>query len=140
MTKYEPGHHPNSKKNLCKAGEPGKSPGRKHGSKNLKTLVRRFMDIEVPLKMPNGSVEQAPIVQTIIASLIGQAQKGNIRAAELLFNRGYGKEEQVIDVKNGQRLDELGAAYSERLSEAHDRIKEIIDARPGVDYTESTED
>ncbi len=131
------GSHPNSLKALqSNRGQGVKNAGRKHGTINVKSRILKYLDIEVPLKLPDGSTENAQVADTIIIALIQQAQRGNIKAAELLFDRGYGKQEQVIDVKD-DRIEKLGANYSQRLSDAYDRIEEIIDSRPGIDHKES---
>jgi hypothetical protein len=58
-------------------------------------------------KEVNG--EQITAAEAIIRSLLAQAAKGNIQAAKLLLERGYGLSKQTIDLKGdlqtGPKMD-----------------------------------
>lgn len=99
------GTNPNSKKAL----EPGmfkkgqKAPakaGRPKGSLSLKERMERFVELKIKVKMPDGSIKDQAILDSIIMSMLSQAQQGNMVAVKEVFDRFYGKQVQPIDVTN----------------------------------------
>lgn len=97
------GNNPNSKKALeatkWKKGEVVPGGGRPKGSLSLKERMAQFVEIPVKIKMPDGSITDQSILDSIIMSLLHQAQKGNMVAVKEVFDRFYGKETQPIDIK-----------------------------------------
>lgn len=73
---------------------------------------------------PNGRPKKLPAIDTLLADVLGEegeeakeilqalvkkAKKGDVRAAEVLFDRAYGKARQDINQKNtleDNRIDE----------------------------------
>jgi hypothetical protein len=78
------GTHPNSLKNLkpCRKGEI-RNPNGKPALPDLKQLIVETGDITVAMTM-----------------LHKQAAKGNVKAIQELFDRGYGKPNQTVETKN----------------------------------------
>jgi hypothetical protein len=105
------GSHPNSKKALaqymCKKGEQPPGAGRKKGTLSLKERLNKFLDLDVKIKMPSGKVEDREILDGIILSLLSQAQKGNVQAIREVFDRGFGKEADVVMVRHEDALKVL---------------------------------
>lgn len=79
-----------------KKGQSGNKAGRPPKLPELDTLLAEALAKEV-----SGGLNAA---QKIIAALIRQAQAGNIRAAEVLFNRAYGAPPQRIAKVNEVRI------------------------------------
>lgn len=99
------GQHPNSKKALIptqtkKGGPTHPGVGRPKGSLSLKERMSKFLDLDVKVKMPNGSIKDQTVLDSIILSLLHQAQKGNIQAVKEVLERNFGKEDQGINVKS----------------------------------------
>ncbi len=97
------GNNPNSRKALIpgqvKKGGPAKpGAGRPEGSISAKTYFNKFISIEVPVKMPNGKIENKTIMESIFLSLLHQAQKGNLMAIKEVLDRNFGKEPDNVNV------------------------------------------
>lgn len=113
------GKHPNSiiarKGNEFGLGKPpAKSPGRPIGSVSLKERMEQFLKLDIPVKMPDGTVRDKPMIDGIIMSLLAQAHKGNIVALKEVFDRFYGKETQPVDVMTPQK-EQTVIAIEERI-------------------------
>ena len=93
--------HANSLKNLEKTmrkpGQPPPKPGRKPG-KTLKTLLKEYLEVDMPMVMPDGSTQNKPIIDSIIATLIRMARKGEMKAIKEVFDRFYGPVSQQVEV------------------------------------------
>lgn len=127
------GVHPNSLKNL----ELGKfKPGEKHGGRpkgalSLKERMAKFIDLQTKVKMPDGSITDATVMESIILSLLAQAAKGNINAIKEVLDRNFGKEAQPVELtgKDGQPIE---IEHSRRLSEVYERAAEAFGAGCGL--------
>jgi hypothetical protein len=91
----------------CKKGEHPPGAGRPKGSLSLKDRIHKYLDVDVKIKMPDGSIQDKSILEGIILSLLNQAQKGNIKAIQEVFDRGFGKEAEVVHIKHEDALKEL---------------------------------
>lgn len=125
------GKHPN----CLKALENGKfkkghkaNGGRPKGSLSYKERFRKYLELEVPFKLPNGKVENREILDGIILSALAQATKGDIRAMEFVFHRAFGKESEKVELtgKNGQPL---AIEHGQRLRAAYERAAEVLGSR-----------
>lgn len=126
------GSNPNSKKHLIPNRGQGVPNAGRAGSLNVKTRLASLLEHELSLKMPDGKpIKDARLLDSILVSMIQQAIKGNTKAAALVLDRAYGKEETAIKV-----AVEGEEEYSQRLRDAHERMADIIDAIPGVDFKE----
>lgn len=99
------GNNPNSKKALTKrvkGAPPVPGAGRPKGSLSLKERLSKFSNIEIPVKMPNGTVENQTIIDSIILSLLAQAQKGNLFAIKEVLDRHFGKEPEKLDIEDNE--------------------------------------
>lgn len=96
--------HPNSLKNLrapFQKGEIGnpKGIGGRQSLKKLKPLQEYFEQIltfPISVKMPDGLVEDKTILDQIIMKVVAKAAAGDMRAAELVLERNFGKEDQKL--------------------------------------------
>lgn len=89
--------HPNSLKNLKPAqkGEirnPKGSPGRKRKLPSLEYILADVLG-----KENKEGITQA---QAIIQALATKARRGDVKAADLLLNRGYGKVKESIELSS----------------------------------------
>lgn len=125
------GQHPNSLKNL----ELGRFPpgnslgGRPKGALSLKERMAKFIDLQTKVKMPDGSVTDATVMESIILSLLAQAAKGNINAIKEVLDRNFGKEAQPVELtgRDGQPIE---IEHSRRLSEVYERAANAFGTRP----------
>jgi hypothetical protein len=85
-------------------GVSGNPNGRPRKLPHLDEILANVLGQE---KEVNG--EQITAAEAIIRSLLAQAAKGNIQAAKLLLERGYGLSKQTIDLKGdlqtGPKMD-----------------------------------
>ena len=73
---------------------PEKSKFKKGQSGNPKGRPKKIPELEVLINEVFGD---ADAMKEILTSLQAQAKKGNIRAAEMILDRAYGKPKQSID-------------------------------------------
>lgn len=111
----------------------GKKPtgGRPKGSLSLKERFAKYIDIQTPIKMPDGSIKDVALMESIILSLLAKASKGEVKAVKEVFDRVYGKESQKLEVtgKDGMPLQ---AGYDQRLSEIYERSTKAFDSGPAL--------
>ncbi len=119
------GTNPNSKKALeptkWKKGQAVPGAGRPKGALSLKERMKKFLDIEVNVKMPGGSIQSQSVLDSILLSLMSQAQKGNMMAIKEVLDRNFGKEPEKIEIDhelNGT-VEELKDAV--KLLQKHER-------------------
>lgn len=93
------GSNPNSLKNLeatkKKPGErayPG--AGRPKGSISLRERLGKYLEMEVPEQMPNGSFQKIPMIESIILAMLAKGKLGDMTAIKETLDRYYGKEVQ----------------------------------------------
>ncbi|HYT43781.1 MAG TPA: DUF5681 domain-containing protein [Methylomirabilota bacterium] len=118
------GNNPNSRAALksYKKGESGNPKGRPIGSLSLKERLAKFSSLEISVKMPNGSIQSQTIMDSIILSLLSQAQKGNIMAIKEVLDRNFGKESERTDILVLKEAKTFSAQYDcikEELSEGN---------------------
>lgn len=120
------GNNPKSKEALertkWKKGEKVRGAGRPIGSVSLKERMAKFLDLDIKVKMPNGTVQDQNIMDSIILSLISQAQKGNMIAIKEVLDRNYGKEPEKIQLEDKElrkTMDEIKDVAT--LLQKHDR-------------------
>jgi hypothetical protein len=105
---------------LFKPGQSGNPNGRPRKLPHLDEILANVLGQE---KEVNG--EQITAAEAIIRSLLAQAAKGNIQAAKLLLERGYGLSKQTIDLKGdlqtGPKMDtsKLNAEEKRQLLELY---------------------
>jgi hypothetical protein len=90
------------KKGFCPPGA-----GRPLGALSLKDRMRKYLELDIKMKMPDGSIQDKSVLDGIILSLLSQAQKGNIKAIQEVFDRNFGKEADVINITHEDALKEL---------------------------------
>lgn len=104
------GAHPNSLKALeANKYKKGKKPtgGRPKGSLSLKDRMRHYLELEVPVEIPNGTITDRTILDGIIIALFKQAAAGNVMAIKEVFDRHFGKEADTIMMKHEDALREM---------------------------------
>lgn len=86
-------NNPNNKKNL-KPFKPGKDERR-----NLEGRPPKLPDLDVLMADVLGEQKDGiEAAQAILMALRAKATKGDVRAAEVLLDRAYGKAKQSVDV------------------------------------------
>jgi len=90
-----------------KKGDRLPGAGRPHGSLSLKDKLKHYLELDVQVKMPDGSIQSKQVLDSIILSLLSQANKGNIKAIEQVLDRGFGKEAEVVITRHEDALKEL---------------------------------
>ena len=71
-------------KNRFVKGQSGNPKGRPRGTKNLTTIVRQVLDAKVSVG-ENGRVRTITAREGLIAQLVREGLRGNLRALELMF-------------------------------------------------------
>ena len=71
-------------KNRFPKGQSGNPKGRPRGSKNLATIVRQVLSARVSVR-ENGRVKTITAREGLIAQLVREGLRGNLRALELMF-------------------------------------------------------
>jgi hypothetical protein len=69
--------------------------------RNLKGAPKKLPHLDEliseALATPHGDIT---VAQAILAAISAKAMKGDVRAAELLLNRAYGKPKETVEFKN----------------------------------------
>jgi hypothetical protein len=82
-----------------KKGECGNPKGRPKGSKNLKTILRKWLDTHDEMKNPiTGEQEVVTVEEKIVVAQIGAAINGDTRAFNAVMDRVYGKSRQAVEL------------------------------------------
>lgn len=91
-----------------------KNGGRPRKLPQLEVLMANVLGEERDIKG-----EQVTAAEAILRSLLSAAIKGNVQAAKLLFERGYGQPKQVIEhsgnISTGINPDKLSAEEKRAL-------------------------
>ena len=73
-------------------GEIRNPNGRPVGSRNRETIVKYWLEAIKEARNPiTGELEQLPVADQIVLSLIGKALTGDVSAFKELMDSGYGK-------------------------------------------------
>jgi hypothetical protein len=73
-------------------GERRNPHGRPVGSRSRSTIVKYWLEAIKEARNPiTGELEQLPVADQIVLSLIGKALKGDVMAFKELMDSGYGK-------------------------------------------------
>ena len=115
IIKYGRGQNPNSRKALRPAqnGEVRNpmgctASGRANSRiRSLQDYLDQYLNLLVPLKMPNGELKESTIMEAIIMALVTKACRGDMKAVEMVLERRFGKEEEDLIIKHEQALKEL---------------------------------
>ena len=86
--------------NPIKKGERRNPNGRPKGSKNMTTLLKRALEMKMELAADSpmgkkGTVKRSK--EMVAASIVNRAIKGDMRAAEMIFDRIDGKVTQPVE-------------------------------------------
>ena len=96
----------NLKKNV--KGQPSNNPlGRPKGSKSRTTILRRFMDCNLPGKAETFGIKEGElsVADKIALEQIAKAMKGDLRAAEFCMDGAYGKVPDKVDISDKREDD-----------------------------------
>lgn len=83
------------KKKGEKGGQSRKGNGRPKKVPELDVLMAELLS-----KVQGKGPTRMNAAQALINKLFNEAMRGNVRAAEIILNRAYGKEKQTIEHKN----------------------------------------
>lgn len=89
---FEPGKTPEGAI-VFQPGESGNPSGRPKGSRNLSTILKEFLELEVK---DDTTGEKMQYKDSIIKNLLKQANAGDMRAIQEIFDRTEGKAKQEI--------------------------------------------
>jgi hypothetical protein len=109
---YEVGRGKPPRATQFKPGRSGNPAGRKKGSRNLKTILRRVMESEIEVS-ENGRKRRVPVVEALILRLVQEGLRGQLRALDSALDR----YEQHVDEgpERQEELPEEDLALLERL-------------------------
>jgi hypothetical protein len=100
-----------------KKGEIRNPKGKPVGTRNRATIVKHWLEAIKEAKNPiTGELEQLPIADQMVLSLIGKALKGDVSAFKELFDSGYGMNKQMIDQTNTHNIPESYNDFINRLT------------------------
>ena len=134
------GMHPNSLKALeATKWKKGKTPtgGRPKGALSLKERMDKYINLETKVVMPDGTITDKEVMDSIVLALLAKARKGDVPAAKEILDRYYGKQSDKLELtgKDGQPLE---VQHTERLRDAWDGLADaFINARKGDDTSPS---
>lgn len=95
--------NPKSKENLQMAnkGEVKNPNGRPVGSKNTKTILERFLNLELNQKNPFTQIdEQMTVLELMNLKQIANALEGDLQAFKEIIDRHEGKIKEVIETNS----------------------------------------
>jgi hypothetical protein len=138
---YEVGRGRPPRATQFKPGRSGNPAGRKKGSRNLKTILRRVMESEIEVS-ENGRKRRVPVVEALILRLVQEGLRGQLRALDSALDR---YEQHVDDGPERQEeLPEEDLALLERLMGTRARGASNRDqddpALPGAETEEADDD
>lgn len=83
----------------------GPGGGRPPGSRNLSTILKEYLELEVETEDPvTGKKVTAQVKEIINAKLIRKAMLGNDRSITEIFDRLEGKPKQKLDVTGDMKV------------------------------------
>lgn len=86
----------------AKKGEVRNPKGKPKGTKNFKTIIKEFLDVETDAMNPmSGKLEKLSVGQQVVIALLAKAKKGDVSAIKELFDRIDGKAEQKLIHEGG---------------------------------------
>jgi hypothetical protein len=78
-------------------GQSGNPTGRPRGTRNLSTILRRFLEEPVEVLIDNVKTKK-PFQEVIVRNLLKNAAAGDTKAINTVWDRVEGKAPQYIDV------------------------------------------
>lgn len=128
------GNNPNSRKNL-KSYEPGctahPNAGRPKGSLSLKERMDKYINLPTKVVMPDGTITDKEVMDSIVLALLSKARKGDVSAAKEILDRYYGKEASKVEL-TGSDGQPVAIEHTQRLSEVQRRFIEAFTTGPGL--------
>lgn len=101
-----------------------KSTGRKKGSKNFNTLLKKYLDKKVELENPiTKQIEKKATIEHVILMLITKSVEGDMPAIKELLNRLLGKSTEKIKFDGKLQSSHLSTEDKIRIE---NNLKEIL--------------
>lgn len=125
------GIHPNSLKALeatkWKKGEKPPGAGRPKGALSLKERMDKYINLPTKVVMPDGTITDKEVMDSIVLALLAKARKGDVGAAKEILDRYYGKQADKMELtgKDGQPLE---IEHSQRLRDAWSELNDAFTA------------
>ena len=82
---------PNQEKGQWQPGQSGNPSGRKEGSKNRSTVLKKWLSVDCSFVDVLGNENQGTIEDKVAIALINRAIKGDVPAAKEILDSVYGK-------------------------------------------------
>lgn len=99
-------------------GQPGApTPGRKPGIPTLQDRFNRYINLDTPVILPDGTKDKREVLDAAILALLHKATRGDIPAIKEVLDRQFGKLSDKVELtgKDGQPLQVNHVAHLEQL-------------------------
>lgn len=83
--------------------------GRKKGSRNRATLLKKWLKVKTEVEDPaTGAIVSGTVEDAVILALISEAKGGSVKAIETILDSVYGRmvENQKLDINFSELSDE----------------------------------
>ncbi len=130
------GTHPNSLKAL-EPGifKPGHAPlpgaGRPKGAISLKERMDRYINLPTKVVMPDGTITEKSVMDSIVLAMMAKARKGDVPAVKEVLDRYYGKQSDKLEL-TGSDGKPIEIEHSRRLQEAWGDITNAFVELPAI--------
>lgn len=135
------GQHPNSKKALepgkFKPGNPG--GGRPKGSLSLKERLDKYINLDTKVVMPNGTITDKSVMDSVVLAMLAKARKGDVAAANLILDRYYGKQSDKLQL-TGKDDAPIEIEHTQRLRDAWSELDNAFASIAQRDNTPTSTD
>ncbi len=120
--------NPHNLKPFEKGNQIGKLGGRPKGSRSLSTRLREMLETKITLKDKNGVKKTQQGSDWIVESLFRNANKGNMKAVEMVFDRTEGKVPLTMNQNTTLNLGDLNLESLDT-----DSLKKLLEGNKDVE-------
>jgi hypothetical protein len=107
------------KEKIFKKGVSGNPKGRPIGSLSLRDRMKKFLELDVQVAMPDGTITSQTVLDSVILSLLAQALKGNTIAIKEVLDRNFGKEPEKLEIEDNELRNSV-----EEIKESMELLKQ----------------
>ena len=119
-----------------KPGVSANPKGRPQKGNSFKDVLEEYAYLPTKVVMPDGSIAEKPVIDSIALSLLGKARKGDIAAAKEILDRFYGKQAEKMELtgRDGKALEinhgvSLDSAYNNIMDAFGVEVLEVIEQK-----------